>query len=132
MLNKQAPNPFLDLSVSEEPQRVSRRFFVSENEEELSPMSHLVRESNRTSVSHSVMPNSLRSHGLQSTRLLCPWDSPGKNTGVGSHSLLQGVFLIQGSNLGPLHCGKILYFLSHQESPSILTKYLNTLIEYPA
>ena len=33
------------------------------------------------------------------TRLLCPWDSPSKNTGVGSHSLLQGIFPIQGSNL---------------------------------
>ena len=41
---------------------------------------------------------SLRPHGLQPTRLLCPWDSPGKNTGMGSHALLQGVFLTQGSN----------------------------------
>ena len=32
------------------------------------------------------------------TRLLCPWDSPGKNTRVGCHSLLQGIFLTQGSN----------------------------------
>ena len=32
------------------------------------------------------------------TRLLCPWDSPGKNTGVGCHFLLQGIFLTQGSN----------------------------------
>ena len=32
-------------------------------------------------------------------RLLCPWDSPGKNTGVGCHALLQGIFLTQGSNL---------------------------------
>ena len=32
-------------------------------------------------------------------RLLCPWDFPGKNTGVGSHSLLQGIFQTQGSNL---------------------------------
>ena len=31
-------------------------------------------------------------HGLQPTRLLCPWDSPGKNTGVGCHVLLQGIF----------------------------------------
>ena len=38
----------------------------------------------------------------------CPWDSPGKNTGVGCHSLLQGVFLTQGSNLGLLHCRQIL------------------------
>ena len=41
-------------------------------------------------LSCSVMSHSLRPHRLQSTRLLCPWNSPGKNTGVGSHSLLQG------------------------------------------
>ena len=34
--------------------------------------------------------------GLQPTRLLCPWDFPGKNTGVGCHFLLQGIFLAQG------------------------------------
>ena len=38
------------------------------------------------------------------TRLLCPWDFPGKNAGVGRHFLLQGVFLTQGSNLCLLHC----------------------------
>ena len=36
------------------------------------------------------MSNSLRPHGLQPTRLLCPWDFPGKNTGVGCHFLNQG------------------------------------------
>ena len=41
-------------------------------------------------------------------------DSPGKNTGVGSHSPVQGIFLIQGSNLGLLHCRQILYRLSHR------------------
>ena len=40
---------------------------------------------------------------LVSANLLCPWDSPGKNTGVGCHSLLQGIFLTQGSNLCLLH-----------------------------
>ena len=40
----------------------------------------------------SVMSDSLRPHGLQPARLLCPWDSPGKNTGVGGHALLQGIF----------------------------------------
>ena len=35
-------------------------------------------------------------HGLKPARLLCPWDSPGKNTGVGCHALLQGLFLTQG------------------------------------
>ena len=44
-------------------------------------------------------------------------DSPGKNTGVGSHSLLRGIFLTQGLNPGLLHCRKILYHLRHQGSP---------------
>ena len=70
------------------------------------------------SVSHSVVSNSLRPHGLQPARLLCPWDSPGKNTGVGSHALLQGIFLNQRSNPGLLHCRWILNHLSHQGSPS--------------
>ena len=56
-------------------------------------------------------------HGLQSTRILWPWDFPGKNTGVGSHSLLQGIFLTHGSNVCLLHCRWILYGLSHQVSP---------------
>ena len=40
----------------------------------------------------------LRPHGLQSTRLPCSWDYPGRNAGVGSYFLLQGIFLTQGSN----------------------------------
>ena len=49
-----------------------------------------------------------------------PWISPGQNTGVGSSSLLQGVFPTQGSNPGLLHCRRILYQLSHKGSPRIL------------
>ena len=45
-----------------------------------------------------VASNSLQSHVLQPARLLSPWNSPGKNTGVGCHFLLQGIFLIQGSH----------------------------------
>ena len=48
--------------------------------------------------------------------LHCPWNSPGKNTRVGCHSLLQGIFWIQGLNLGLLQCWWILYHLSHQRS----------------
>ena len=48
--------------------------------------------------SRSVVSNSFRRHGLQPTRLLCPQDSPGKNTGVGCHFLLQWIFLTQGWN----------------------------------
>ena len=52
----------------------------------------------------SVMSYSLLPCGLYPMRLLCSWDSTGKNTGVGPHDLLQGIFLTQGSNLRPLHC----------------------------
>ena len=45
-------------------------------------------------------------------RLLCPWDFPGKNTGVVCHFLPQGIFPTQESNLGLLHCRQILYWLS--------------------
>ena len=50
-------------------------------------------------LSRSVMSNSLRPYGRQPTRLLCPWNSPGKNTGMGCHALLQGIFPTQGLNL---------------------------------
>ena len=46
-----------------------------------------------------------------------PWNSPGQNTGVGSLSLLWGIFLTQGWNPGLLHCRQILSCLSHQGSP---------------
>ena len=52
----------------------------------------------------SVLSDSLQPQGLYFTRLLCPWDCPGKNTGVACHFLLQEVFPTQGSNLGFLHC----------------------------
>ena len=57
----------------------------------------------------------LQPHGLYS-----PWNSPGLNTGVGSLSLLQGIFPTQGSSPGLLHCRRILYQLSHKGSPRIL------------
>ena len=60
--------------------------------------------------------STLSLHGLWSTRLLCPWNSLGKNTGVGSLSLLQGIFPTKGSNPALLHCRLILYCLSHQAS----------------
>ena len=68
-------------------------------------------------LSCSVMSDSLRPPGLDSARLLCPWNSPGNNTGVGYHALLQGIFPTQGSNPGLPHCRQILYWLSHQGSP---------------
>ena len=67
------------------------------------------------SGSFSVMSNSLRPHGLYS-----PWNSLGQNTGVGTLSLLQGIFPTQGSNPGLPPCRQILYQLSHKVSLKIL------------
>ena len=64
----------------------------------------------------SVTSDSLRPHGLQSARLLCPWNSSGTNTGVCSCSILQGIFPTQGLNPGLPHCRWILYQLSHKGS----------------
>ena len=58
-------------------------------------------------------------------------DSPAKNTRVGCHALLQGIFPIQGLNPGLLHCRQILYHLSHQGSPSLIVAHVsskNTLV----
>ena len=76
----------------------------------------------------------LRLHGLQSTMLLCPWDFPGKNTGMSCHFLLQGIFLTQGSSLLLPHWQADALPLSHRgaqindgsesESPSVVANSL--------
>ena len=63
-------------------------------------------------LSRSVMSNSLHPHGRSPSRLLCPWDFPGKITGVGCHALLQGIFPTQGLNPG----------LPHFEADSLLSE----------
>ena len=75
------------------------------------------RKNEETEWSCSVMSDSLWSHSLYPTRLLHPWNFPGKSTGVGCHFLLQGIFLAWGTNPGIPHCRQMLYHLSHQGSP---------------
>ena len=77
-------------------------------------MNYIVNEC----VSLLVMSDSLWPHGLWPARLLCPWNSPGKNTGMGCHSLLQRSFSTQRLSPALLHCRKILYHLNYQGSPS--------------
>ena len=60
----------------------------------------------------------LRPHEPLPARLLCPWDFPSKNTGVGCHFLLQGIFLTQGSNLHLLFGRWTLYHCTTQEAQS--------------
>ena len=69
--------------------------------------------------------------GWYPSRLLCPWNSAGKKTGVGYQFLLQGISLTQESNLGLLHCRRILCHLSHYERPlCVLSKELWNLGGY--
>ena len=65
----------------------------------------------------SVVSDSLWPYGLLPARLLCLWDSPGKNTGGGCHALLQGIFSTQRQNPHLLHSRRILYSLSVLGSP---------------
>ena len=93
------------------------------------PRSGLARQPTLTppaSAGPKVLSHSLKVRLAHSCRVhtLCifhelysPWDSPGQSTGVGSLSLLQGIFPIQGSNPGLPHCRQTLYQLSHQGSP---------------
>lgn len=79
-------------------------------------------------VSRSVMSDSLPPSSLppeEPARLLSPWNSLGKNTRVGFHSLLQGIFPTQGLNPGLLHCRQFLYHLSHQGSPGFVYSQRN-------
>ena len=63
--------------------------------------------------SYTVMFDALHPHELQPAKLLYPWDSPGKNTGVGCHFLPQRIFPTQGSNLPLLHWQADSLSLSH-------------------
>ena len=73
----------------------------------------------------------MRPHRRQPTRLLHSWDSPGKNTGVGCHFLLQGIFPTQGSNPGLPHCRQTLYRLSHKGSQPSYQEILLVLCSKP-
>ena len=72
----------------------------------------------------SVVSDSLRPYGLEPARLLCPWDSPGKNTGVRSYSLLQKIFPTQQLNPSPLHCRQILYRLEPSGTEDHVKNYI--------
>ena len=68
-------------------------------------VTHEVEKWKRKSLSHVPL---FVTHRLQHTRLLCPWDSPGKHTGVGCHPFSRG--------LGLWHCRQVPYCLSHHTS----------------
>ena len=74
------------------------------------------------------MSDPLRPRGLQFTRLLCPWNSLGKYTGVGCHSLLQGIFPTQRLNPRLPHWRQILYHLSHWERPDDVCISVNLFV----
>ena len=94
--------------------RIFKRLLKLNNNNKKDQTSLFLRAKWSESESRSVVSNSLWPHGLYSL-----WNSPSQNTGVGSLSLLQGIFPTQGSNPGISHCRWILYQLSHKGSPRI-------------
>ena len=85
----------------------------------------LLIESESDSISHSVLSDSLWPHGLQPTRLLSPWNSPGKKTGVGCHFLLQRIFLTQDRTCVSCIGMKILYHWATRESLKTISIPIN-------
>ena len=79
-------------------------------------------------LSHSVVSNCLQPHGLEPTRFLCPWDSPGKNNGMGCHFLLQCIFQDQGSNLCLLNW-RLYHWATREADISLGTTKLNQALD---
>ena len=77
-------------------------------------------------VVQSLSRVSLRPRGLEPTRLLCPWDFPGEDTG-GDCRLLQGTFPTQGLNPSLLRCRWVLYYRASREAPRVAHDYFNGL-----
>ena len=112
----------LDLDKAERNQRTNCQNPMDPRKSKIVPEKHLLllywlcqslwlcESESRSVISDSLWPR----------RLYCLWNSPGHNTGVGSLSLLHGIFPNQGSNPGLWHCTRILYQLNHQGSPRIL------------
>ena len=71
---------------------------------------------------HLVMSNSLQPHGPKPSRFFCPWNFPGKNTGVGCHFLLPGIFPTQG--LKPC-----LLCLLHWQADSLPLCHLESILK---
>ena len=83
-------------------------------------------------ISYSVVSDSLQPHGLQPARFLCPWDSPGKNTRVDCHSLLQLTYLrslnMRATTTSPTAHNIKIVLPSHFSGSSVSPSYLQTLV----
>ena len=96
----------------------SNAFFFCKKKKNVSPQ--IIK-----SMCAQLCPTLFRPHGLQPFRLLCPWDSPGKNPGVGCHFLLQGIFPTQGSNLH-LQCHFAGGLFTSDQRGRLLQKFYKT------
>ena len=94
-------------------QRITRR----DQKAFLSNQCKEVEENNRMGKTRDLLKKIRDTKETFHAKMGSLWDSPGQNTGVGCHFLLQGIFPTQGSNPGLPHCRWVLYHLSHQGSP---------------
>ena len=113
--------PIFFFRGSSKPRDKNCVFYVSYIAGDSLPLNHQGSPLRPMQVSESsgrlVVSNSLWPQGLEPAKLLCPWNSPGKNTGVGCQALLHGIFPTQGLNPGLLCYRQILYHFSYPRSP---------------
>jgi len=86
------------------------------------PFPSPMHESEKWKWSRSVASDSYRAHGLRPTRLLHPWDFPGKSTGVGCHCLLRFIFLIEPT--APIPCLNFLQSTEYHLTYSIFCMFI--------
>ena len=104
-------------------QSTSYPSYLIRNHHRVKSFRRIHKDSNTGCVlSGSVVSNSLQFHELLPSRLLCPWNFPGNNTGVSSLYLLQGILSTQGSNLHFLLCEEDGLQLSHYYINSLLSE----------
>ena len=103
--------PKLSILIFELMIKLVNEFLTLKSQSETTTQNHFCK---CAVLSHSVVYNSTTPSTIACQAPL--WDSPAKNTGVGYHALLHGIFPTQGLNSGLPHCRRLLYRLSHQGS----------------
>ena len=94
------------------------------------PFPSPMHESEKWKWSHSVMSDWSQPHGRQPTRLLHPWDFPGKSTGVGCHCLLQ-ILTLDGQNSTWTWCTDNTYWSQFHSSLTFSWSEIKCLLSYP-
>ena len=102
---------------------LSTSVFLWKGEKKSAPTHYESESSHCSATFHSLWP-----YGLWTARLLCPWNSLSKNTGMGCHSLLQRIFPTQGSNPDLLHAGKLFTIWATGKTSKVISEIIKLYI----